>query len=205
MGYSCTSRFASVCLCGLLIGSLILPDTVSACGVSSVDGETTACQQITGGNLAIVAPSSIAFPSITTQAYDQVNSVVFPNDISVYDLRNSTAGFSLSMSTTDFGSGGKKIDFSNLAVKTSAPAIISGGTSLSQINMMSGVASAHSSAHSRFSNLGSPGVSGPKTLMTASSGISRIGQFKTKPELELVIPAFTPLGNYKANITFSAI
>lgn len=150
---------------------------------------TTLNAVINPGTLTISNPQVASISAVTLEGTSQISSGSL-GDFSVVDNRGSGAGWSVTVSVSDFTccSPTKTIEVSNLTINPGSLAVISGKSS----GVSSGGARSFTSTKDST------------TLMSAVSGAG-LGSYKVSPTITLAIPADAYAGTYTATLTVTVI
>lgn len=171
---------------------------------ASAQTNTTADQEITApaAGLTITAPSSIAFDGFETNATGgDTNARFTTGGTFVTDLRDGPAGFSATVTTTDFISGSNSMVYANLTLEVDDSAVPAGVYS-AQSSDLTGV-SVPAAVLGNATAFAGVGVTSDPTSLLIGDTTQRIGQYNIDPILNLTIPAFQPTGAYQATLQFT--
>jgi hypothetical protein len=133
-------------------------------------------KSLTEGELSLTAPLSVSFASIITSNQPQINATIFPSAITVSDSRDANLGFSLTVSASDFVSPRQSIPYANLTIVTENNIMVFSGNQT---------------------------MSDQISIPLQSSTQTTPNEWSIYPELELIIPAFSPTGIYESILTFT--
>jgi hypothetical protein len=133
-------------------------------------------KSLTEGELSLTAPLSVSFASIITSNQPQINATIFPSAITVSDSRDANLGFSLTVSASDFVSPRQSIPYANLTIVTENNIMVFSGNQT---------------------------MSDQISIPLQSSTQTTTNEWSIFPELELIIPAFSPTGVYESTLTFT--
>ncbi len=160
---------------------------------------TTGEVGVTIGGLSINnAPSSEAFGSMSVATVDQdIDDYVFAGEVEFEDTRDSGAAYSVSVYATDFDDGaGNSFAVTNLSMGGDSLSDASGG----HTDCSTGFASSETVG---FADDDADGVSDSQSLVIADGTQATITHCAVVPVIDLLIPAYTPMGNYQSTITFN--
>lgn len=154
-----------------------------------------------GGALTITAaPTSANFANKDTSVNAVENSLIFGSSLNFEDMRNTSAGFTITVTSTTFENINDINDtftLTNLKMTSDDNDTIglvdcdpATGITLDQLTF------------SAFADSNSDGISDAKGLITGDVR-ARIGKYSVEPELEINIPGGTPVGNFRTTVTFS--
>lgn len=152
---------------------------------------------VKGKGLTLLAPVTVDMGSIDVNVADTTLNGEF-NEMLVTDLRgNKTAlGWSATMTATEFVEQGDptlKIPFSNMSLTPGANPhfqVVAGDKNgITYLN-----------ATKQFTDGNGDGISDPLSLMSSQAS-NGAGQYSISVILKLIVPAFTPAGNYGMVLT----
>ena len=154
-----------------------------------------------GGSLSITAlPATSNFPTQNTSLSSTTTGIVFSSSLFFEDMRNTTQGFTLTVTATDYVDtvgGINSFAVTNLAIASDDNDTIG----LIDCDGANGI-TLNALSFSNFIDTDVNGTSDSKTLVTGDS-TARIGKYSIEPELQITIPARTLVGSYRSTLTFS--
>jgi hypothetical protein len=171
---------------------------------ASAQTNTTADQEITApaAGLTITAPSSIAFGGFETNATGGSTSATFTaGGTYVTDLRDGPAGFSATVTTSDFISGSNSMAYANLSLQVDDATYPAGAYS-AQSSDLTGIVVPAAVLGTAAAFAGAGATSDPTSLLIGDT-TQRIGQYNIDPLLNLTVPPFQPTGTYQATLQFT--
>jgi hypothetical protein len=160
---------------------------------------TTGEVGVTVGGLSINdAPSSENFGSMSVATVDQyIDDYVFGGDVEFEDTRDSGAAYTVSVTATDFDDGvGNYIPVGQLSMGGNLLDDASGG-------MTDCTTGLTMEAMTLFADDDFDGTSASQPLVQADGTQATITHCAVTPEIDLTIPAYTPMGSYQSTITFT--
>lgn len=156
---------------------------------------------IGGGSLSITAlPASSNFPAQNTSLSSTTQSIVFGSSLFFEDMRNTTQGFTLTVTATDYvdtNDINNSFAVTNLAITSDDNDTVG----LVECDPVTGI-TLNALSFSNFVDSNTDGLSDSKTLVTGDT-TARIGKYSIEPELQLTIPARTVVGTYRSTLTFT--
>jgi len=174
--------------------------TEAAClaGNPSCSENVTVQVEIQPGDICIGTTGSFDFGTYTSSATAQTVTGAFTDDFYVEDLNGGFSGYYTTLQLSgDLTSGdGNTIGASNVSVKTPA-------TGAGAINTMAGTANTRvvvDAGMAAFQTLDSA-----RTLIKRDSAANFgiVGQYGVMPEMQVVVPAYTPVGTYSATMVYT--
>ncbi len=154
-----------------------------------------------GGALTITGlPASVNFPTQSPSVTSTTTGIVFGSSLFFEDMRNTSAGFTLNVTATDFtdvNNINNTFAIANLAITSDGNDTIG----FVDCDPITGI-TAGALNFSDFIDSDLNGISDAKTLVTGDVR-ARIGKYSIEPELQITIPARTPAGNFRTTLTFS--
>lgn len=184
---TCSLSSGSFSNCSFIIPSATAGDhTISARDNATVPN-TSADQiyTITNGTLSISHPASATFTPVTIEATAQQTTANI-TAITVTDSRGNNAGWSATVTVSNFSDGTHTISVTNLTINPGPLTIISGSAT--------GVSSGTSHTFTSTSDAA--------TLMNANVGYGN-GEYQVNPSLQLIIPVGSYSGSYSATMTIT--
>lgn len=155
-----------------------------------------------GGGLAITeVPAGLQSFGNTLVSYGTQELVLtFSSPVRFEDMRGSTAGFSLSVSATDFvdAATSYRIDVTSLDIASDDNDVLG----YENCDDATGIA-LDALDFSAFTDADDNGVSDAKILYTGDTQ-ARVGQYLFETQLRLRVPPYTPIADaYAATVTFT--
>lgn len=174
-------------------------DAACLTGGPSCSENVTVQVEIQPGDICIGNTGSFDFGTYTASATAQTVTGVFTDEFYVEDLNGGFSGYYTTLQLSGdltSATGGNVISGSNVSVKTDA-------TGAGGITTMAGTANTRvvvDAGMAAFQSLDSA-----RTLIKRdpATNFGIVGQYGVIPEMEVVIPAYTPVGVYSATMVYT--
>ena len=177
---------------------LLLALFTGGSAVAFADSGTNATAVVTGGNLSEQGPSGgVGASAVTLNGADQTTSYALP--LAVIDARGNGGGWNLTITSTQFTTGGANPQTLPTSASTiaAAPAVscTAGSTCTAPVNSVS------------YSPLVVPaGATAPNAVkfFSAAAG-SGLGSFTITPTISVLIPANAYAGSYSSSVSVAVV
>lgn len=173
-------------------------DAACLLGAASCSEDVTVQVEIQAGDICIGTTGTFDFGTYTSSASAQTVEGSFTDEFYVEDLNGGFSGYYTTLQLSgDLADGsGNTIAASNVSVKTPA-------TGAGAITTMAGTANTRVVVDA--------GMAAYQTLDSARTLIKRdpaanfgiVGQYWVLPDMQVVIPAYTPVGTYTATMVYT--
>ena len=173
----------------------------TACLGTGSSCSTTTLVQVTiaGGNVCIGSPDTFNFGSFSVSTLAQTTSGAFSGVFYVDDQRGSNSGYYTTVQMATLTNGANTIAASNVSFRSS----FTGGTTVG-LFPLSGSANIRVYTATGVLNQWAA-LDTPKEFINrnTASNSGLIGKYGEVPFLQLVIPAYTPVGTYTGLLTYT--
>ena len=173
----------------------------TACLGTGTNCSTTTQVQvsITGGDLCIGSPDGFFFWSFSVSTQPQTTTGVFNNYFYVDDQKGSSLGYYTTVQMATLTNGANTIASSNVSFRSSFTL----GTEVG-LTPLSGSVNTRVYTHTDTLNTWAA-LDTPKEFINrnTASNSGLVGKYGEIPFLQLVIPAYTPIGTYTGLLTYT--
>lgn len=166
--------------------------------INPPQADSTIC--VGGGALAITAvPTDQSYGTRTVSASQETLLYTYTEAVQFEDLTGSDSGFNVMVTATDFVDpiSGNFIDVTNLKIASDDNDTLG----FIDCDDTTGITVVETELSS-FTDVDDDGTSDSKILFIGDT-TTRIGKYLFEPEIELIIPPYTPTGTYETTLTFS--
>lgn len=175
-------------------------DAACLAWAASCTEDVTVSVEVISGDICIGTTGTFDFGSYTASATAQTVTGAFVDELWVEDLNGGDAGY-----TTTLQLSGDLTSTNGDTIPTSAVSVKTDATGAGGVTTMAG------SANTRVEV--DAGMAAFQTLDSARTYIKRdtaanfglVGQYGALPELQVVIPAYTPVGTYSTTLVYTLI
>ncbi len=188
----------------IIIGAASYVSAGQAClgGAASCNTTTDVQVTLTGWDICIGSDTGFNFGTFTVSTQAQTTSGVFSGNFYVDDQKGSNSGYYTTVQIANLVNGSNTIPANAVSFRSSS--VSANDIGLSPLS--GGALAINSRVKVSGDVLNTWGlIDTPKEYImrnnAANFGI--IGRYGEKPFLQLIIPAYTPVGNYHGNLTYT--